>query len=766
LHRQEGSRGGEIIGVRDPNGAHESWADYMSASHAQNEHLDELQKLLAAVVFDDASDEQLDRLNDLLKADVELRRSASQFLEEECVLRRQFEMLGRVADYHQLPLGVPSDAKVGMIEQLTVSGNADRKCTDKSKGGATRSAALAIFFAASILFVLGAPMLWTNGRRPVESTDVALNRPEGATSDEVGLFIQGQFADWHDASHITNKEPLRVGDVITAVDGVLNLRFYCGAEVLLKGPAELKVLSPMRAVLRRGTLTAHVEESAHGFRIDTPSSKVTDLGTEFGLSVDAQGATDAIVFSGKVALQYAQPRADGGSAARSSASRRTARQMTEGRLLIEGEGMRIAQSGGAKRLVAVKSSDYPRPGDSREAPAGSTPVIESVADNLRDGDTTMCYRIVHHGFDEDARAYVDRPYQWNGLNSEFGLPQFLRNADYVMPFCDDKLSKQLEVRLGIGRPARVYVLIDDRVELPQWLVDGFQDTGYDVGVDESATAASWLSLGSGSGVSVDKCFSVWFRDVTEASTLALGSMKSPTIQSLMYCVAAIPLNVAAATEPGVIRHYQPQIGSGLIRKDLLPVPIAEAQIERVDGFADLNLARPSADDAGSREKEIAFRVESNDGKYLPHKQVVVDGGTLPRLNDGQVARNSDDLDQNVWYDGQGRFSVDLLKPTQIAAINTFSWHTFERAPQFFTVWGSKAAQKPSTTFVEAEHATAAGWELVGFVKTGHLGDGGVHASSLRRSDGSLGPYRHLLWIAENTVRSTFFTEIDIHAAAE
>ena len=738
----------------------------MIENHRSTDQLAELITLLAAVVLDDASDEQLGRLNDLLRADVEMRRYASRFLEEESLLRRQFEMLGRVANYHQLPVGVPPDTKVAKIEQLTVSGNADRKGTDKSKRGATRSAALAIFIAASILFVLGAPMVWNTGRLPVDSTDVALDRPNGAKSKEVGQFFQGQVTDWLDASPITNRKPIRVGDVITAVDGVLNLRFYCGAEVLLKGPAELKVLSPMRAVLRRGTLTAHVEESAHGFRIDTPSSKVTDLGTEFGLSVDSQGATDAIVFSGKVAVQYAQPRAGSKPADPASASNRRARQMTEGRLLIEGEGMRIAQSGGAKRLVAVKSSDYPRPGDSREAPAGWTPIIESVADNLRDGDTTMCYRIVHHGFGEDVRAYVDRPYQWNGLNSEFGLPQFLRNADYVMPFCDDKLSMQLEVRLGIGRPARVYVLIDDRVELPQWLVDGFQDTGYDVGIDESATAASWCSLGSGSGVSVDKCFSVWFRDVTEASTLVLGSMKSPTIQSLMYCVAAIPLNVVATTEPGVIRHYQPRIGSGLIRKDLLPVPIAEAQIERVDRFADLTLARPSADDAGSREKGIAFRVESNDGKYLPHKQVIVDGGTLPRLNDGQVARNSDDLDQNVWYDGQGRFSVDLLKPTKITAINAFSWHVFERAPQFFTVWGSKAAQMPSATFDEADQATGAGWELVGFVKTHQLGDGGVHVSSLRRSEGSLGPYRHLLWIAEDTVRSTFFTEIDVHAAAE
>lgn len=729
--------------------------------------LDELRQLLAAIVFDDANDVQLDRLNALLMSDIELRRCAAQFLEEECMLQRQFQMLDRVAGFHQRPADLATAADDSNHAMLFNVNDAGRESCDRSKIRSKRiTTALVILVAASILMVLTAPMLWSGSDRRDEVAPTTSNTSGAAASDEVGLFVQGQFADWHNASRVANTTPLRVGDVITASDGFLNLRFYCGAEVLLKGPAELKVVAPMRAILRRGTLTAHVEESAHGFRIDTPSTKVTDLGTEFGLTVDANGATDAVVFSGKVALQYAQSRADRRVDDSPMTRSRRRAQMTEGRLLIEGEALRIAQSGGAKRIVAVNSSDYPLPNDTPQAPTSWSPIIESVSDNLRDGDTTMCYRIVHHGFGEDARAYVDRPYQWNGLNSDHGLPAFLRGADYVMPFCNDKLSNQLEVRLTVGRAARVYVLIDDRVALPDWLTTDFQDSGYDVGVDESATAASWYSLATGPGTSVDKCFSVWFRDVTEASTLVLGSMKSPTVLSLMYCVAAVPLESIAGIVPETVRNYQPRIGSGLIRPDLLPVPIAEALTERVDNFADLKIATPSADDAGSRSNDIQFHLETNGGRYLPHQQVAVENEVLLRLNDGFVSRNNDDLDQNVWYDRQGRFSVDLLKPMRISAINTFSWHAFERAPQFFTVWGSNAVHMPATSFDEADEAAATGWELVGFVRTHQLGDGGVHASSMRRSAGSLGPYRHLLWIAEDTVRGTFFTEIDIHAAGE
>jgi hypothetical protein len=95
----------------------------------------------------------------------------------------------------------------------------------------------------------------------------------------------------------------------------------------------------------------------------------------------------------------------------------------------------------------------------------------------------------------------------------------------------------------------------------------------------------------------------------------------------------------------------------------------------------------------------------------------------------------------------------------ISEINTFSCHRFERAPQFFTLWGSAAERTPSADFQVASDAT--GWEYIGMANTHFLGDGAVHASSFRGKDAPLGPYRHLLWIAEDVDNGTFFTEIDV-----
>ena len=690
--------------------------------------------------------------------DVELRRHASRFLAEESVLRRQYELLGRVADFHAPPAALTADPS---LPQNLPAGLqlAMRNDNSRKPGKIGRSGWRFVFLAASLLLALGAIIFWlpTNGDVTAPVTNAG-----DRSRLQVGLLAEGQFFDSAAAAPAAHAKTIHVGDVITTSGRLTSLQFDCGVKVLLIGPAELEILSPMRAALRRGTLTARVEESAHGFRIDTPNSKVIDLGTEFGLTVDEKGATDMVVFSGKIAMEYAQLMPED-SLALSGPGR--AARFLEGRLLSAGEAMRLTETGQLKRLVTVRASDYPLPTDYRQEPGNWPPIIESVADNLREGDTSKCYQIVHQGFGEDKRAYVDRPYQWNGLNADHGLPNFLRGADYVMPFCDDKLSDGLEVSIALNRPARLYVLIDDRVELPQWLTEKFQDTGYDVGVDESPTAASWLRLGVGPGVLVDKCFSVWSLDVEHASTVVLGSMKSPKIQSLMYCVAAIPLELARSMEPEPIRYHQARIGSGFITPELLPHPIAVAHVERVASFADVTVAKPAADDAASRRNGVVFRLESNGGKLMPHKLVRIEDGALPVLNDGQLSQNADDLDRNVWFDREGRFNLDLLRPRKITEINAFSWHRFERAPQFFTVWGSNLADVPPTDFDEASQAE--GWDYIGMVQTHPLYDGQVHASSLRSPNGgSMGEYRYLLWISEFVGNGTFYTEIDVHATPE
>jgi alpha-mannosidase len=186
--------------------------------------------------------------------------------------------------------------------------------------------------------------------------------------------------------------------------------------------------------------------------------------------------------------------------------------------------------------------------------------------------------------------------------------------------------------------------------------------------------------------------------------------------------------------------------------------------ERAKTFAELSIGAPSktdwADDSSGHG--VQFRFFEGDGEYLPHRSSGAVKGTLPRLNDGEVAQNEDDTRRCVWYDNEGRFYADLGKGVPVKSIRTYSWHRSNRAPQRFSLWASNAEPMPDPGF---QHGEGKEWTLLGVVDTTALGEGGVHGSLVepKEGSGSLGTYRYLLWIAEDVGEGTFFTEIDVDA---
>jgi hypothetical protein len=319
--------------------------------------------------------------------------------------------------------------------------------------------------------------------------------------------------------------------------GQAEIRFSSGAVAALKAPAEFKAVSSEEAVLKSGALTARVDGTKTKFRVHTPTAEVIDLGTEFGLSVADSGETDVAVFDGLVDIcsdpkPLPQPTANVAGAESASTPRR----------LSAGEALRVDWQGKFRRITTVTDKSFPplsRP-DSPQ-PEAMPPLISAVSDTLRDSDQNpMFYRIVSGGFRDDCLAYVDRSYEWNGLDAG-GLPEFLLGADYVMPFNADK-AKNLEITLTIDRPCTIYVLFDDRGQTPQWLKTSFVDTGFDVGIDEGPfTGKLHFEVGKGAGVSVDYVFSAWRHDVAEPGKLVLGPRGGMSWGRAMYGIVAVPL---------------------------------------------------------------------------------------------------------------------------------------------------------------------------------------------------------------------------------
>lgn len=134
---------------------------------------------------------------------------------------------------------------------------------------------------------------------------------------------------------------LKVGDRLGAEtihlkSGLVRLVFDDGVEVTLEGPAEFGLIKPGKTRLTTGLLTATVPEGAEGFRVETPTAEVIDLGTSFGVDLREAGYSRVSVFDGEVAV--------------------AASDKSKKHLLTEGESVRI----GADRQIERVDFD-PRP---------------------------------------------------------------------------------------------------------------------------------------------------------------------------------------------------------------------------------------------------------------------------------------------------------------------------------------------------------------------------------------------------------------------
>ena len=128
------------------------------------------------------------------------------------------------------------------------------------------------------------------------------DEPEEPTSQGVALVTRLVDVVWK-----TGQSPLEIGDALSPgrlalASGFAQLEFFCGATVIVEGPAELDLQSPLLARVRSGRLRAQVPPAARGFSLEVDDMKVVDLGTEFGLSVSPEGA-NVQVFDGEVELR-------------------------------------------------------------------------------------------------------------------------------------------------------------------------------------------------------------------------------------------------------------------------------------------------------------------------------------------------------------------------------------------------------------------------------------------------------------------------------
>lgn len=270
---------------------------------------EELESLLLQWELGIVTDEELERLREILRSDPLARRhylhwqtiTAALHAESESGLRAasEWDSTEIVLDQEE---STESNDSAGRLNRI-------RTISDETSGAgesrywrwfAAAAALLVCLLSARLLYVESNDSPMSANR--IAASDTAPGEIPEATSSGVAFLAHLVDVQWAD-----DQSPLSVGDALDpgrlAIEsGFAQIEFFCGATVILEGPAEIELTSSTLASVKHGRLRAQVPPAARGFSLDVDEMRVVDLGTEFGLSVTDQGA-EVQVFDGEVELE-------------------------------------------------------------------------------------------------------------------------------------------------------------------------------------------------------------------------------------------------------------------------------------------------------------------------------------------------------------------------------------------------------------------------------------------------------------------------------
>jgi FecR protein len=249
----------------------------------------ELQQILSALCDGALTPEQMTRLEELLGASAEGRRLYLEYLDLHARLLVH-------PDVDQEP--VPAEAAAAPCAAAVVP-----------RPATARLGRYVLVAAVTLVVSLAGQFLWR--QRPAPRADETA-RHEPSTEKPMMKYVTTLSAtancDWEAPAG-----PLRAGTRLPQGElrlrsGAARLRFDGGTDLLVEGPAAVRVESSSAATLLRGKVVFRTDGNAVPFDLRTPSSTLVDFGTEYAVEVGPEGE-EIHVFDGEVRRR---PNADSG----------------------------------------------------------------------------------------------------------------------------------------------------------------------------------------------------------------------------------------------------------------------------------------------------------------------------------------------------------------------------------------------------------------------------------------------------------------------
>lgn len=126
--------------------------------------------------------------------------------------------------------------------------------------------------------------------------------PPAAPANSVAIVVEQEKTKFDDGESLATDEWLEAGRHQMS-EGTARIALTSGVNLALEGPVDFELKSAKRLHLSRGRVRAYVPIAARGFTITTSRGvQIVDLGTDFGVTVDAEQNVNVHVYSGSVKI--------------------------------------------------------------------------------------------------------------------------------------------------------------------------------------------------------------------------------------------------------------------------------------------------------------------------------------------------------------------------------------------------------------------------------------------------------------------------------
>ncbi|OGV70704.1 MAG: hypothetical protein A2283_16605 [Lentisphaerae bacterium RIFOXYA12_FULL_48_11] len=235
------------------------------------------------------SEEEVQRLETLAKSDPELMRLFVNIAHQHACLAMNPDVAAPFSFNDNMKALIDNDGGNGLAEPIP-AGNVMLFSGSR----------LNIFLRIAALLITGLGIGYV-----LACSFTPINTAGGKTIATLSETVQCQ---WAGGTLPTEQGANLLHGRLRLTSGLATVTFTSGARVVMEGPVDMELISPMKCKLYSGLVVAHVPKQAINFEIETPKAKVFDLGTEFALSVNPQGNTQVRVINGLIEAQPNQSR--------------------------------------------------------------------------------------------------------------------------------------------------------------------------------------------------------------------------------------------------------------------------------------------------------------------------------------------------------------------------------------------------------------------------------------------------------------------------